>query len=62
MRKFAIVIEQGPGNYSTYSPDLPGCITTGRTVDEVKNNHSSFVTFRPDVIRWTRGGFHGSSE
>jgi predicted RNase H-like HicB family nuclease len=38
MRKYAIVIEQGPNNLSAYVPDLPGCITTGKTVEEVERN------------------------
>jgi predicted RNase H-like HicB family nuclease len=38
MKKYAIVIEQGAGNLSAYVPDLPGCITTGRTVDEIERN------------------------
>lgn len=32
---YAIVIEWGPRNYSAYAPDLPGCIATGATVEEV---------------------------
>ena len=38
MRKYAVVIERGPNNYSAYVPDLPGCITTGKTLDEIKTN------------------------
>ncbi|MBS1832264.1 MAG: type II toxin-antitoxin system HicB family antitoxin [Acidobacteria bacterium] len=38
MKKYAIVIEHGPNNLSAYVPDLPGCITTGRTVDEIQRN------------------------
>lgn len=38
MRKFLIIIEQGSHNYSAYAPDLPGCIATGKTVEEVKAN------------------------
>lgn len=38
MIRFAIVIEEGPNNLSAYCPDLPGCITTGRTVHEIKQN------------------------
>ena len=38
MRKYAIVIEQGEHNLSAYVPDLPGCITTGRTVQEIERN------------------------
>ena len=38
MRKYAIVIEHGENNLSAYVPDLPGCITTGRTVEEIDRN------------------------
>ena len=38
MIRFAIVIEEGPNNLSAYCPDLPGCITTGHTVEEIKRN------------------------
>ena len=38
MRKYAVVIEKGPNNYSAYVPDLPGCVTTGKTIEEIKIN------------------------
>ncbi len=38
MHRFLILIEKADGNYSAYSPDLPGCIATGATVEEVKKN------------------------
>ena len=34
--KYAIVIEKAPTNYSAYVPDLPGCVATGRTVEETE--------------------------
>jgi predicted RNase H-like HicB family nuclease len=34
--RFLIVIEKANGNYSAYSPDLPGCVATGATRDEAK--------------------------
>ena len=34
MRRFLIVIEKANKNYSAYSPDLPGCIATGKTKDQ----------------------------
>jgi predicted RNase H-like HicB family nuclease len=36
MKKYAIVIEKGPSNYSAYVPDLPGCVATGATVEETE--------------------------
>ncbi len=38
MYRFLIVIEKANGNYSAYSPDLPGCIATGKTHEEVEQN------------------------
>jgi predicted RNase H-like HicB family nuclease len=38
MHRFLVVIEKANGNYSAYSPDLPGCVATGKTHDEVTQN------------------------
>ncbi len=38
MRRFLIVIEKANGNYSAYSPDLPGCIATGKTKEQAARN------------------------
>ena len=38
MYRFLIVIEKAKGNYSAYSPDLPGCVATGETHDQVERN------------------------
>lgn len=35
MHRFLVVIEKANGNYSAYSPDLPGCVATGRTREQV---------------------------
>lgn len=36
--RFAIVIETAGSTYSAYVPDLPGCIATGDTVEDVERN------------------------
>lgn len=38
MQRYLIVIEKADGNYSAYSPDLPGCVATGDTQDGVMRN------------------------
>jgi predicted RNase H-like HicB family nuclease len=38
VKRYAVVIESGPNNLSAYVPDLPGCITTGRTLEEIEQN------------------------
>lgn len=35
---FLVIIEKAKRNYAAYSPDLPGCIATGKTVEDVKKN------------------------
>ena len=38
MHRFLIVIEHAKKNFSAYSPDLPGCVATGRTLKEAEKN------------------------
>ncbi|MBM3323683.1 type II toxin-antitoxin system HicB family antitoxin [candidate division WOR-3 bacterium] len=38
MHRFLIVIEKADGNYSAYSPDVPGCVATGATREEAEQN------------------------
>ena len=42
MHRFLVVIEKAENNYSAYSPDLPGCIATGKTrAQAAKNMHEA---------------------
>ena len=38
MYRFLIVIEITKNNYSAYSPDLPGCVATGKSREETERN------------------------
>jgi predicted RNase H-like HicB family nuclease len=38
MKRYAVVVERGAGNMSAFVPDLPGCITTGKTLEEIAHN------------------------
>jgi predicted RNase H-like HicB family nuclease len=49
--RYAIVIEKAAGNYSAYVPDLPGCVTTGRTIEEVKRNMQEAVELHLEGMR-----------
>jgi len=51
MRKYAIVIEQGEHNLSAYVPDLPGCITTGRSVEEIERNIREAIELHLEGLR-----------
>ena len=36
--KYAVIFEQAEKNWAAYVPDLPGCISTGRTLEETEQN------------------------
>ncbi len=36
--KCLIIIEKTTHNYSAYLPDVPGCVATGNTKDEARQN------------------------
>ena len=49
--KYLIVIEPTQTGFSAYSPDLPGCISTGRTKEEVESNMHEAVEFHLEGLR-----------
>ena len=50
MRKAAI-IEKTSTNYSAYVPDLPGCIATGSTIEEVSVQIQSAISFHLEGLQ-----------
>ncbi len=51
MKKYLIVIEPTKTGFSAYSPDLPGCVSTGRTRKEVEQNMREAIAFHLDGLR-----------
>ena len=49
--RYAIVIEKAEQNYSAYVPDLPGCVATGATVEEVEAEILEAVRLHVDGLR-----------
>ena len=43
--RYAVVIERGQDNFSAYVPDLPGCVSTGGTMAEVRTNIQEAIDF-----------------
>jgi predicted RNase H-like HicB family nuclease len=43
--RYAMVIEKTAANYSAYVPDLPGCVATGATLEEVKYEIQAAIVF-----------------
>jgi predicted RNase H-like HicB family nuclease len=51
MMQYLIVIEQTETGYSAYSPDLPGCVSTGATREEVEQNMHEAVEFHLEGLK-----------
>ncbi len=51
MKKYLIVIEPTKTGFSAYSPDLPGCVSTGRTREEVEQNMREAIAFHIEGLR-----------
>ena len=49
--KFVVIIEKAEENYSAYAPDLPGCISTGRTIEETERNMRDAIEFHLEGMR-----------
>ncbi len=49
--RYGIVIEKTENNFSAYVPDLPGCVATGSTPEEIKSNIRDAIRFHLDGFR-----------
>ena len=50
--RYAVVIEHQHGsNYSAYVPDLPGCVSTGDSLEEIERNIQEAVEFHLRGLR-----------
>ena len=51
MTEFTIVIEDAGTNFAAYAPDVPGCIATGATVEEVTDTLLEAISQHIDILR-----------
>jgi predicted RNase H-like HicB family nuclease len=51
MKKYLIIIEKTETGYSAYSPDVPGCGSTGRSKEEVEHNIQEAIEFHLEGLR-----------
>ena len=49
--RYAIVIEKEESNYAAYVPDLPGCVATGITPEEVETQIREAIEFHLQGMR-----------
>jgi predicted RNase H-like HicB family nuclease len=51
VKKYLIILEKTNTGYSAYSPDLPGCASTGDSREEVEANMREAVQFHIDGFK-----------
>lgn len=51
MMRYAVVIEKADGNYSAYVPDLPDCVATGATLEDVEAEIRAAIRFHIDGLK-----------
>ena len=48
---YLVVIERAESNFSAYVPDLPGCVATGSTHEEVRKTIGSAIAMHLEGLR-----------
>jgi len=51
MRRYAVVFEKAEHNWAAYVPDLPGCVSTGKTLEETKSNIRQAIELHLESMR-----------
>jgi predicted RNase H-like HicB family nuclease len=51
MRKYLIIIEKTKTGYSSYVPDLTGCIATGKTKSIVEKNIYKAIELHLELLK-----------
>jgi predicted RNase H-like HicB family nuclease len=51
VKRYAVVIESGKRNYGAWVPDLPGCVSTGKTLAQVRRNIREAIRFHIEGLR-----------
>ncbi|HEU0014750.1 MAG TPA: type II toxin-antitoxin system HicB family antitoxin [Longimicrobium sp.] len=51
MKRYLVVVERTETGFSAYSPDLPGCVSTGRTREEIEANMREAIEFHVEGLQ-----------
>lgn len=49
--KYVIIVEKAGANYSAHAPDLPGCVATGKTVEETVSRIKEVIEFHLEGMK-----------
>ena len=51
MKRYAVVFEKAEHNWAAYVPDLPGCVSTGETVEDTRRNIREAIELHIETMR-----------
>ena len=51
MNKFPVLFEKSSTGYGAYAPDLPGCVATGRTLEETRKRMAKAMEMHLSSMR-----------
>ena len=51
MKEYVVVYERTENNWAAYSPDVPGCMATGKTREEVERNFTDALAFHFEGLK-----------
>lgn len=51
VKEYSVVYQEGPTNWSAYSPDVPGCFATGKTREEIEQTIREALEFHIQGLR-----------
>lgn len=49
--KYAVIFEHAESNWAAYVPDLPGCITTGKSIEDTEQNIREAIQGHLETLR-----------
>lgn len=51
MKEYVVVYERAENNWAAYSPDVPGCMATGKTRDDAERNFKEALEFHIEGLK-----------
>ncbi len=51
MTAYAVIIEGGDRSFSAYAPDLPGCVATGESLEQVEQRIREAIRLHVESLR-----------
>jgi predicted RNase H-like HicB family nuclease len=51
MMRYAVIFEKAAYNWAAYVPDLPGCVTTGKTLEDTRRLIVEAIQFHMEGMR-----------